>query len=445
LFQIDGKSMSPWSVDESQCPLHCSVQEVPVANIVMCLLISLPAQTATVDEAIELYLMGDMNGSISSLESLLDRGGLTLDEEIRVYHRLGAAYFGIGQRDMTESSFYSLLLLDPYYDLGPRENPQLREILGTVRQESMATVLIEGEPQGALVFMEDQYLGSTPYIHDNLIGGRTYTFTIMAEGYRTAVQSCSTTPGQMYTMMYQMDRVVISSGVAYSDTAASYGSPDPVAGQGGVEVASGGSPIGSLAMPDTSASSISGGSGSLNIEQLNAILHGGEGMAALGDIGPLNTNTSGQEAAGSGQGLTRNPTIFQNTGGTIETVSENTARMVFSDVNLENDMVLQTDPGSSYSSRTSSEVREVLASKESAVTFIYNKHLRLDPLLAGTVVLEMLIEPSGRVSNVTILDSNTMNPAFDLELASTVETWRFGAVDEDEGPLPVTYPFSFSR
>ncbi|MBN2587941.1 MAG: TonB family protein [Candidatus Fermentibacteraceae bacterium] len=412
----------------------------------MSLLISLSAQTATVDEAIELYLTGDMNGSISSLESLLDRGELTLDEEIRVYHRLGAAYFGIGQRDMTESSFYSLLLLDPYYDLGPWENPQLREILSTVRQESMATVLIEGEPQGALVFMAGQYLGSTPYTHDNLIGGRTYTFTMVAEGYRTTVQSCSTTPGQLHTMMYQMDPLGVSSGVAYADTAASSGSSGQgTAGQGGIEVASGGSPAGSSVLPDTAASGISGSSGNLGIEQLNAILHGGGEMAALGDVGPLNTNPSGQEAAGSGQGLSRDPTIFQNTGGTIETVSENTARMVFSDVNLENDMVLQTDPGSAYSSRTSNEVREVLASKESAVTFIYNKHLRLDPLLSGTVVIEMLIEPSGRVSNVTILDSNTMNPAFDLELASTVETWRFGAVDEDEGPLPVTYPFSFSR
>jgi TonB family protein len=343
---------------------------------------------------------------------------------------------------MTESSFYSLLILDPYYDLGPWENPQLRDILGTVRQESMATVLIQGEPQGAMVFMDGQYLGSTPYMHDNLIGGQTYTFTIMAEGYRTTVQSCSTTPGQLHTMMYQMDPAGVTSGVAYADTASTLAG----SGQGTAETqevtlqASGSSSAGSIPA-DTSLRV----SGSMSIEQLNAILHGGGEMTALGDVGPISMNPSGQEMVGSTPDLTRDPTLFQSTGGTIETVSENTARMVFSDVNIENDMVLQTDPGSSYSSRTSSEVRDVLASKESAVTFIYNKHLRLDPLLSGTVVIEMLIEPSGRVSNVSILESNTMNPAFDLELASTVETWRFGSVDEDEGPLPVTYPFSFSR
>ena len=42
----------------------------------MCLLISLSGQAATVDAAIELYLSGDMEGSISSLEALLDRGFL---------------------------------------------------------------------------------------------------------------------------------------------------------------------------------------------------------------------------------------------------------------------------------------------------------------------------------------------------------------------------------
>ena len=87
----------------------------------------------------------------------------------------------------------------------------------------------------------------------------------------------------------------------------------------------------------------------------------------------------------------------------------------------------------------------VLAEKRSSVTFIYNKHLRNDPMLMGTVTVEMVIEPSGRVSRVNIINSNTYNPAFELELARTIETWRFGAVDENEGALTVQYPFTFSQ
>lgn len=424
-------------------------------NLLFCLLITLSGQSSTsggastVDEAIDLYLMGDMNGSIESLESLLERDGLTLDERVRAYHRLGAAYFGIGDPSMTETAFYSLLLLDPYYDLGMWENPELKRILENVRQESMATVLIQGEPQGALVFMDGDYVGSTPYIQDNLIGGQSYTFTIMAEGYETAVQSCATSPGQLHTMIYDMDPATAGTSMADlipsdsdsvdppQDIAQSDQASDPVQPQDGGS--------GSVQpVPDTTSVSSSGGSGGMTVDQLNMLLHGGEQMASLDNVGPLNSDleTASDESSGA---VERDHTFFENYGRTIETASESQARMVFSDVNLQQENVLQTDSGSTYSSRTSNEVREVLSSKESAVTFIYNKHLRSDPLLSGTVVIEMLIEPSGRVSEVSILDSSTMNPAFDLELASAVETWRFGAVDEDEGALPVTYPFNFSR
>ncbi|MFO8183141.1 MAG: TonB family protein [Candidatus Aegiribacteria sp.] len=402
-----------------------------MTNIALCLLIFITGQAATVDQAIELYLMGDMRGSISALESLLDRGGLTLDEEVRAYHRLGAAYYGLGETDNTEDSFYSLLILDPYYDLGPWENPELRSILNDVRQENLATVLIQGEPRGALVFLQDQYLGSTPFIHDNLIGGQSYTFTIMAEGYRTSVKTCSVAPGQLHTLTYQME----SESSPGTGTLA--GREDVLA-----QVESRGH---DTQFPDTSSAAGQDGSGSMSIERLNALLHGGEEMAALEDVGPLNMSSSENEDQTSGREFTRDRVRFESTGGTIETDSRSGARMVFSDVNVESEEVLQTAPGATYGSRSSGEVRGVLASKESAVTFIYNKHLRSDPLLSGTVVIEMIIQPSGRVSDVRIIDSNTMNPAFDLELAANVETWRFGAVDEDEGPLPVTYPFVFSR
>ncbi|MCK4806892.1 MAG: TonB family protein [Candidatus Aegiribacteria sp.] len=406
------------------------------------------------DQAIELYLTGDMNNSIIALEDLLAKGNLSLDEEIRAYHRLGAAYFGVGEHAGMESAFYNLLQLDPYYDLGPWENPRLRRLLNDVRQESMSTVLVQGEPEGALVFMNGEYVGSAPYIQDNLLSGRTYTFTITADGYETDEQSCITLPGQLHTMIYRMNPVSSSTEVALSDTAGSGGVIDPItepvvnsqtALSQETSASSGPGVHADIISPDTSIYVSSLDSETMTIDQLNVILRGGIQMASLGSIGDLPSDSADYVLAGTNQGFVRGPTIFENTGSTIETASENQARMVFSVVNIDTENVLQTNPGSSYSSRTSSEVREVLVSKESAVVFIYTKHLRADPLLSGTVLIEMIIESSGRVSNVSILDSTTMNPAFDLELASAVGTWRFGAVDEDEGPLPVIYPFNFSR
>ena len=384
------------------------------------------------DQAIELYLMGDMSNSIAALEDLMAGGTLSLDEKIRAYHRLGAAYFGIGDQTQMESAFYSLLQLDPYYDLGPWENPQLRNQLENIKQESMSTVLVQGSPGGALVFMDGEYVGSAPYIKDHLLSNRTYRFTIVADGYESVVQSCTTLPGQLHTMTYQMDPVPLSTAGTLPDTA----------NTGGI-TEQGMHP--DIISPDTSITASSSASGAMTIDQITALLQGGVQMTSLGGVGPLSTDAGDYEVAGTSQGLVGYLTRAGNTGSIIETTSESQARMVFSDVNIETENVLQTDPGSSYISRTASEVRQVLTSKESAVIFIYNKHLRADPLLSGTVLIEMIIEPSGRVSNVSILDSTTMNPAFDLELASAAGTWRFGAVDENEGSLPVIYPFHFSH
>lgn len=414
--------------------------------ISLTLFISLTGSTP-LDQAIELYLMGDMNGSIAALEILLAAEDLSLDEEIRAYHRLGAAYYGIGEPQKTESAFLNVLLLDPYYDLGPWENPALRQLLDLVRQESLATVLIQGEPEGALVFMNGDYVGTTPYIQDNLIGGQTYSFAILAEGYNSDVLSCETLPGQLHTIDYNMSMISYDTEIAFLDTTAVESHPDLIPDV--IEEMEGVSSDPLEGSGQTAAETTNANSaeivGSLNTDQLTELLQGGIQMTSLGNIGPLSSGATSQTEPSGDQELERNPALFENINQTIETTSESQARMVFSDINAGNDSILQTVPGATYSSRTSTEIMEVLSSKSSSLAFIYNKHLRADPILAGTVLIEMIVQPSGRVSDVSILESTTYNPAFDLELAAAVGTWRFGAVDADEGPLPVIYPFNFSH
>lgn len=414
--------------------------------ISLTLFISLTGSTP-LDQAIELYLMGDMNGSIAALEILLAAEDLSLDEEIRAYHRLGAAYYGIGEPQKTESAFLNVLLLDPYYDLGPWENPALRQLLDLVRQESLATVLIQGEPEGALVFMNGDYVGTTPYIQDNLIGGQTYSFAILAEGYNSDVLSCETLPGQLHTIDYNMSMISYDTEIAFLDTTAVESHPDLIPDV--IEEMEGVSSDPLEGSGQTAAETTNANSaeivGSLNTDQLTELLQGGIQMTSLGNIGPLSSGATSQTEPSGDQELERNPALFENINQTIETTSESQARMVFSDISAGNDSILQTVPGTTYSSRTSTEIMEVLSSKSSSLAFIYNKHLRADPILAGTVLIEMIVQPSGRVSDVSILESTTYNPAFDLELAAAVGTWRFGAVDADEGPLPVIYPFNFSH
>ena len=423
----------------------------------------------TVDEAIELYLMGDMGGSITALEDLLDSANLSLDEQLRAYHRLGAAYYGLGETDRSRDAFLQVLMLDPYYELGLWENPNLMSLLDQVRQESMATVLVQGNPDGALIFMDGDYMGTSPYIKDNLIGGNTYTFTIHADGYEPAVHIFETQPGQLHTLTFQMQQLaavdtVPDIQVAVTDTvpdiqvAMTDTMPDiqvamtdtvpdiqiTVADTAAI------SPVGpdiQIAVADTVAISPVGPDiqpDTMTPEELMELLGGGTEMAYLGEIGPLTSGAS-QAEQGSTQ-IVRDPTIFQTTASHIETDTGEQNRMIFSDVPVDAQATdYQTPSTSRYSSRTSEEIMDVLEEKTGTVTFIYNKHLRADPMLSGTVLIELVIEPSGRVSDVSIIQSSTYNPAFDLELAAAVETWRFGAVDEDEGALTVQYPFSFSR
>ena len=135
---------------------------------------------------------------------------------------------------------------------------------------------------------------------------------------------------------------------------------------------------------------------------------------------------------------------FRGTVTPIEIGLDSQNTMSFSEITFETPSNIATSNGV-FSSRTSEEIMQVLSSKVSTVTYIYNKHIRNDPLLSGTLLVEITVETSGRISKVHILESSTYNPAFDLELADAIEKWRFGVVDENEDPLVIQYPFIFSR
>ena len=436
------------------------------------LAVSLTGAT-TVDEAIELYEMGDIPGAIVSLEELISSSLLSYDEQLRAYDRLGSAYFAMGQQDDARNAYFELLKLDTYYDFSPRANPRLRELLSSVRLESMATALVQSTPPGAFVTLDDELLGVTPMLVDGLMGGTGYNIAVYAVGFETEEHTLMAEPGFHHEMSFGLLEIQTGTAVALaensgtsaitaSDTSltgtteltnpvnlSGHTVPDPIidssAGNAS-ETGSGGSQTFNPpdhVSPDTSSGSIQPDiiptevptSTEDLIEMLTA---GGIDMASLANSGSLSslnqeTGIAGSESATSGQ-------IDSGIPLTADAGTQHV--MVFSDVTSA---ATQVSPdGGSYSSRSSGEIMEVLTEKRSSVTFIYNKHLRTDPLLSGTIEIEMVIQPSGRVSDVRILQSNTYNPAFELELARAIETWRFGSVDSNEGSLTVQYPFSFN-
>ena len=332
----------------------------------------------------------------------------------------------------------------------------------------MATALIQSDPPGAFVTLDDELLGVTPMLMDGLMGGNSYTIAVYAVGHEPESFVLTAEPGYHHEMTFQLASLTEPGGVAVAANTGGGGNPlmpdtavslpvDPV-DTGAVTGGSAGSAETQPAdgqHPDEVASGEVAGAGAQQApevqpdagstvpgttEELIAMLTaGGIDMASLASAGSLssletgNTGIAGSESASGGQVQSGVPLTAD--AGTQQV-------MVFSDVQSGSGTV--ASGGSSYSSRSSDEILEVLNEKRSAIIFIYNKHLRTDPMLMGTVEIEMVIQPSGRVSDVRIVQSNTYNPAFELELARNIETWRFGSVDENEGPLTVQYPFSFS-
>jgi len=441
--------------------------------IISLLLAAALTGAATVDEAIELYEMGDIPGAITSLEELITSSVLSYDEQLRAYDRLGSAYYAMGQLDEARNAYFELLKLDTYYDFSPSANPRLRELLSSVRMESMATALVQSDPPGAFVTLDDELLGVTPMLVDGLMGGTDYNIAVYAVGFEPEVYTLMAEPGFHHEMSFGLLEIQTGTAVALAESSGTSavtasdtsltgtteltnpvnpldhtGSDPFIDSSAGStsETGTGGTQTSNPpdhAVPDTSSSTVQPYIASTEVptstEDLIAMLTaGGIDMASLANSGSLSSLNQETGIAGS-----VSATSGQVDSGVPLTADAGTQHvMVFTDIASATTQV--SSDGASFSSRSSGEIMEVLSEKKSSITFIYNKHLRTDPLLSGTIEIEMIIEPSGRVSDVRILQSNTYNPAFELELARAIETWRFGSVSSNEGALTVQYPFSFN-
>lgn len=92
-------------------------------------------------------------------------------------------------------------------------------------------------------------------------------------------------------------------------------------------------------------------------------------------------------------------------------------------------------------SRTYEEVSLVFDRNKGAIYSLYSRALRKDPTLQGKVVLEITIDPSGKVTKCRIVSSELNNPALERKLVARVKMLNFGAREVET--LVVTYPIDF--
>ncbi|MEZ5571400.1 MAG: AgmX/PglI C-terminal domain-containing protein [Halioglobus sp.] len=91
--------------------------------------------------------------------------------------------------------------------------------------------------------------------------------------------------------------------------------------------------------------------------------------------------------------------------------------------------------------RSDESIRRTMDRNKSAIFAIYNRALRADPLLAGKLVFEMVIDPAGTVVQITLVSSELSDQDLTNKILSRIRLINFGA--EDAVNTRVHYSFDF--
>ncbi len=92
-------------------------------------------------------------------------------------------------------------------------------------------------------------------------------------------------------------------------------------------------------------------------------------------------------------------------------------------------------------SRSIEDVRRIFDANKGAIFAIYNRALRTDPTLQGKVVLELVIAPSGQVTDVKVVASELADEALVAKILNRIRLFDFG--QRDVGETTISYPVHF--
>ncbi len=91
--------------------------------------------------------------------------------------------------------------------------------------------------------------------------------------------------------------------------------------------------------------------------------------------------------------------------------------------------------------RSIEDIRRVFDSNKGAIFAIYNRALRQDPSLQGEVVLELQIDPLGRVLTCRVVSSDLPDAGLMEKIVSRIRLFDFGT--KDVGTTMISYPVQF--
>ena len=94
------------------------------------------------------------------------------------------------------------------------------------------------------------------------------------------------------------------------------------------------------------------------------------------------------------------------------------------------------------SPRSYESIAKVVDSYKGGVSFLYNKSLRKNPTLRGTITVEFIVAAGGEVIDCRVVASSMKNIPFEEALVRRILQWKFPAVPA--GDVTITYPMVFS-
>lgn len=92
-------------------------------------------------------------------------------------------------------------------------------------------------------------------------------------------------------------------------------------------------------------------------------------------------------------------------------------------------------------SRNEAAIRKTFDQHKGAIDALYRRALRRDPGLQGKVLVEVVIEPSGAISDCRIIESELKNPALEARLVARIRLINFSA--QNVRQQKVQYAFEF--
>jgi len=91
--------------------------------------------------------------------------------------------------------------------------------------------------------------------------------------------------------------------------------------------------------------------------------------------------------------------------------------------------------------RSADEIERVFQKNKGSIFNLYNRALRKNPSLAGQVVVELTISPSGQVTAVNIISSELNDEKLERKLTLRIKKFKFAKANVAE--ITVTYPIDF--